>query len=222
MGMKYRPSANRHSSCDKAQPEESQVRAITRKDLSTENISTRIITHPVAELSKHVKTSSIDAIITEPPCKEEDIDLFDHLGDFARHALKDGAPCVVIAGTRYLPDFIEMLHAHLDYCWTLSFNVAHGVYESMGPRIDTWWKPILVFTKGEPNLKPFSDCADSLESIVEAFSYKGEILCDPFCNSGSIAKTCLNKERSFVGSDIAIEKTGALKETLQPRKCLSE
>ena len=204
-------SANRHSN--------SQA---SRKDLPTEGISTRIITHPVAELSKYVDPSSIDVIITEPPCKEEDIDLFDHLGDFARHALKVGAPCVVIAGNQFLPDFIEMLHAHLDYCWTLSFSAAQGVYEATGGRIDAGWKPILVFTKGEPNLKPFSDCADSVESIVEAFSYKGETICDPFCNDGSIGKVCLSKERSFVGSDIDIEKTGALKETLRPGKCLSE
>ena len=198
-------SANRHSN--------SQA---SRKDLPIEGIPTRIITHPVAELSKHVEPSSIDVIITEPPCKEEDIDLFDHLGDFARHSLKAGAPCVVIAGNRFLPDFIEMLRAHLDYCWTLSFNAAQGVYEAMGAQINTGWNPILVFTNGEANLKPFSDCADSLESIVEAFSYIGETICDPFCSDGSIGKVCLEKKRGFVGSDIAIEKTQVLKEILRP------
>ncbi|MDP6704447.1 MAG: ParB N-terminal domain-containing protein, partial [archaeon] len=71
-------SANRHSSCNKAQPKETQE-AVPREDLSIDGISTRIITHPIAELSKYVNPSSIDVIITEPPCKEEDIDLFDQL-----------------------------------------------------------------------------------------------------------------------------------------------
>lgn len=92
------------------------------KDLKPEILSVppkelfkRIITHPIDELYRYVNAGSIDVIITEPPCKEEDIDLFDKLGDFARHALKDGGICVAIAGNRFLPDFIEMLHAHLDY-----------------------------------------------------------------------------------------------------------
>ena len=198
--------------------EESQVEALAREDIFKEDVSTRIITHPIGDLSKYVESNSVDVIITEPPCKEEDIDLFDQLGDFARHALKDGAPCVVIAGNQFLPDFIEMMRAHLDYCWTLSFNAARGVYESMSTNIETAWKPILVFTKGEPNLKPFSDCANSLESIVESFSYIGETICDPFCNNGSIGKVCLKKKRSFVGSDISIEKTQVLKDILQPEK----
>ena len=215
-------SVNRHSSCDEPSStgklEKAGIPVVERKNVPDKPLSTRIITHPIAELSKYVNPSSIDVIITEPPCKEEDIDLFDQLGDFARHALKFGAPCVVIAGNQFLPDFIEMLHAHLDYCWTLSFNSAQGVYESMGANIEMGWKPILVFTKGEPNLKPLSDCADSLEDIVEAFSYVEETICDPFCSDGSIGKVCLNKNRGFIGSDIAIEKTLALKEILHPGK----
>ena len=200
------------------QPKKPQVKAISRKELSTEDIFTRIVTHPIDDLHRFVDPDTIDVIITEPPCKEEDIDLFDKLGDFARHALKAGAPCVVIAGNQFLPDFIEMLRAHLDYCWTLSFNASQGFYEAMGAAVDTGWKPILVFSKGEPNLKPFSDCADSLEDIVESFSYVGETICDPFCNNGSIGRVCLEKRRSFIGSDISIEKTLALKESLQLKK----
>jgi len=184
---------------------------VPRKDLPTEGISIRIISYPIADLSKHVKPDSIDLIITEPPCKEEDIDLFDQLGEFARHALKDGAPCVVISGNRFLPDFIEMLRANLDYCWTLSFNSAEGVYEALGASIDTRWKPILVFSKGEPNLKAFADVFGSLEEIVESMSYEGETICDPFCGEGSIGKICLEKKRGFIGSDIDVEKTLALK-----------
>lgn len=200
------------------QSKKTQEKVEPRGNLPTDVISTRIITHPIADLSKHVDPGSVDVIITEPPCKEEDIDLFDQLGDFARHALKEGAPCVVISGNAFLPDFIELLRAHLDYCWTLSFSAAQGVYEVLSTNIETRWKPILVFSKGAPNLKPFSDCTDSLASIVESFSYVGETICDPFCGEGFIGKICLDQKRSFVGSDIDVEKTLALKEILQPRK----
>jgi hypothetical protein len=200
------------------QTQETQTKAVPRGKLSTEGISTRIIPYPIADLSKHVKPDSIDLIITEPPCKEADIDLFDQLGEFARHALKEGSPCVVISGNRFLPDFIEMLRAHLDYCWTLSFKAAEGVYEALGATIDTRWKPVLVFSKGEPNLKAFADVFGSMEEIIESMSYEGETIYDPFCGEGSIGKICLEKKRDFIGSDIDVEKTLALKDLLQPKE----
>ena len=199
------------------QPKEPQVKAVPTKDLSTEDVFTRIITHPIDELPRFVDPDTIDVIITEPPCKEEDIDLFDKLGDFARHALKDGGICVAICGNRFLPDFIEMLRAHLDYVWTGSFKATQREYGLPSGTVTATWNPVLIFSKGETNLKSFEDVFDSLEHLVGEMSYQGETICDPFCGEGSIGEVCLEKKRSFVGSDIDSEKTLALKETLQPK-----
>jgi len=172
----------------------------------------RIITHPIDDLHRYVDADSIDMIITEPPCKEEDIDLFDHLGDFARHALKDGGICVVIAGNRYLIDFMEMLRAHLDYVWTLSLDATARRYELPSGTVIKLWKPVLIFSKGTAQLKKtFSDVKESIENIVHAFSDGGDVVCDPFCNNGGISKLCVENGRSLIANDINISKTEALK-----------
>jgi hypothetical protein len=205
-----------------SEAKETQVKIMPRKDLPTEGIFTRIITHPISELRKFVEASSVDLIITEPPCKEEHIDLFDQLGDFSRHALKEGAPCVVIAGIEFLFDFLEMLSAHLDICWTLSFMQPESVCEAPGRTVKSSWKPVLIFTKGSYNGDVFSDVVldpfTGIDQLVDAFSYHGETVCDPFCNQGAIGRSCLSKGRSFVGSDIDVEKTLALKEALETKK----
>ena len=191
------------------------------KDLKPEILSVppkelfkRIITHPIDDLHRYVDAGSIDVIITEPPCKEEDIDLFDKLGDFARHALKDGGLCVVIAGNRFLPDFIEMLHAHLDYVWLLSLDATARRYEAPSGDITKLWKPVLIFSKGETQMKTFSDIKESVENIVHTFSNAGDAVCDPFCNRGEIVKICVEQCRSLLASDMDIAKTEALKEVL--------
>jgi hypothetical protein len=174
----------------------------------------RIITHPIADLHRYVDADSIDMIITEPPCKEEDIDLFDQLGDFARHALKDGGICVVISGNRYSIDFMEMLHAHLDYVWTLSLDAAARRYEAPSGSVIKLWKPVLIFSKGSLQLKIFSDVKESVENIVHTFSNAGDVVCDPFCNQGGISKICVENGRSLIANDIDISKTEALKGVL--------
>lgn len=200
------------------QPKEVARKAVSRKNLPERELFTRIVTHPIDELHRFVDPDTIDVIITEPPCKEEDIDLFDKLGDFARHALKDGGICVAICGNRYFVDFAEMLRAHLDYVWMGNLKAVQCEYELPGGTITATWNPVLIFSKGERSLKPFEDGFDSLEKLVEALTYQGETICDPFCGEGSIGEVCLEKKRSFVGSDIDVEKTLALKETLQPKK----
>ena len=209
---------NNFNSVVTEQPKEPQVKAVPRKDLSTQDIFRRIVTHPIDELHRFVDPDTIDVIITEPPCKEEDIDLFDKLGDFARHALKDGGICVAICGNRYFIDFAEMLRAHLDYVWMGNLKAIQREYELPGGTVTATWNPVLIFSKGETSLKPFEDGFDSLENLVEALTYQGETICDPFCGEGSIGEVCLEKKRSFVGSDIDVEKTLALKEILQSKK----
>ena len=181
---------------------------------SPKKIFKRVITHPIDELHRFVDSDSVDVIITEPPCKEEDIELFDHLGDFVRHALKDGGVCMVICGNRFLPDFIEMLRAHLDYVWTVSLDSSAVKYESPSGHINKLWKPALVFSKGTPQMKTFSDVKNDVENIMHTFTGGGDVVCDPFCNYGQIAKFCVENGRSIIASDMDVEKTDALKKLL--------
>ena len=174
----------------------------------------RVITHPIDNLHRYVDADSIDMIITEPPFKEEDIDLFDQLGNFARHALKEGGICVVISGNRYLIDFMEMLHAHLDYVWTLSLDASARRYEAHIGTVIKLWKPVLIFSKGIPQMKTFSDVKESIENIIHTFSNGGDAVCDPFCNHGGISKICVENGRSLIANDIDISKTNALKGVL--------
>jgi len=53
-------------------------------------------------------------------------------------------------------------------------------------------------TKGYPTEKPVS----LMEIFVKQSSETGEIVCDPFFGSGSVAVACQNLNRSFIGTDI--------------------
>lgn len=188
-----------------------EVEFVIKKECS-KKLFNRIITHPIDELHRFVDPGSVDVIITEPPCKEEDIDLFDELGDFARHALKDGGVCITICENRHLIDFMEMLRAHLDYVWLVSLDTDAVKYEAPNGYINKLWKPVLVFSKGNPQMKTFSDVKNDVENIVQSFSDRGDIICDPFCNEGEIAKICVENSRSLVASDMDVAKTDTLKD----------
>lgn len=60
------------------------------------------------------------------------------------------------------------------------------------------FKPV----QGKNKLHDYEKPVDLLKYLIEASSYKDEIVCDPFTGSGSIAVACIRKGRNFIGMDI--------------------
>ena len=204
---------------------------------SNESENYQIIQSSISDLKKHIKPNSIDAIITDPPYPEEYISLFDQLGEFASYALKDGAPCVVMTGQAYLGEYINLLSKNLDYHWTLAYMLPGSTAQIWGRRVGNTWKPVLLFSKGKFDWTFFQDSlvspkpskdhhewgqsVEGFQQLVQRFSMKDGLVCDPFCGAGTTGPACLKEGRHFVGADIDEESIYKTQTRLADLECLN-
>lgn len=207
------------------QEERQEVFVKTEVDLTHYNIYLCDIT----DLSSHVAANSVDVIITDPPYPQEFLHVYDALGKFAAHALKPGGSLIAMVGQSYLPSILSMLNRHLDYHWMLAYLTPGGQSAQLWQRkVNTFWKPLLWFTKGDYSGDWIGDVCKSnvndndkdhhhwgqsesgMLDIIERFSLPGQLICDPFVGGGTTAVVAASSKRYFVGCDIeaaCVEKT---------------
>ncbi len=143
-----------------------------------------------------------------------------------------------MVGQSYLPEIVERLSEHLAYHWTLAYVTPGGQSAQLWQRkVNTFWKPVLVFTNGDYAGEWFGDVARSdvndndkrfhhwgqsesgTADLMERLSKPGEMVVDPFVGGGTTAVVAAATGRRFLGSDLerkAIETaTYRLKEMAQ-------
>ena len=103
------------------------------------------------EVYKQMPAGSIDAIITDPPYPKEYLPLFAKLPEIANHVLRPGGVLAVMSGQSYLPEIYASFDG-LDYLWTMAYLTPGAENRIWARSIRTHWKPILVFSKGEPTI----------------------------------------------------------------------
>lgn len=164
---------------------------------------------------------TVDAIITDPPYPEQFLPLFDGLGEIAERVLKPGGICAAMVGQSYLPQIIEALGRHLNYHWTLAYLTPGGQAVQLWQRkVNTFWKPVLVYVKGEYAGDWLGDVTKSdvndndkqhhhwgqsesgMADLIGRLSKPGQLICDPFLGGGTTAVVAHEMGRSFVGCDI--------------------
>jgi hypothetical protein len=91
-----------------------------------------------------------DWVITDPPYSREFLPAFDLLGRVSAHVLKPGGSLLCMSGQTYLPNVMTALAACLSYRWMLAYLTPGGQSAQIFPcRVNTFWKPVLWFFKGE-------------------------------------------------------------------------
>jgi site-specific DNA-methyltransferase (adenine-specific) len=181
---------------------------------------------------------SIDFIITDPPYPREFLPLYGELSKLAARVLKPGGSLVVMCGQSYLPDVIAELSREMKYHWCMAYITPGGQSPQLwGKRTNTFWKPVLWFTKGDyagdyigdvfksppnDNDKRFHEWGQSLggfKEIVERFTYPGQTILDPFLGGGTTGIASVTTGRFFIGTDTdgdSIEiARGRIRETLE-------
>lgn len=186
----------------------------------------------VADLSRHVQADSVDCIITDPPYPKEFLSVYGDLAAFASYALKPGGSLVVMVGQSYLQELLERLSSTgLTYQWTCAYLTPGGQSPQLWQRkVNTFWKPLLWFVKGEytgdwigdvcksdvnNNDKRKHDWGQSesgIADVFERFTKPGQLICDPFVGGGTTAIVAMEMERRFVGGDIDKSCVVALEE----------
>ena len=172
---------------------------------------------------------SVDLVLTDPPYPAEYLPLYSDLGYMASQCLKDGGVLAAMVGQSYLPDIISRLSEHLTYHWTIGYFTPGGQSVQLWQRkVNTFWKPVLVFTKGDYIGDWFGDVAKSdvndndkrfhywgqsesgTGDLMDRLSKPGDMVVDPFVGGGTTAIVAALTGRRFLGCDLdktAIETT---------------
>lgn len=188
-----------------------------------------------------IPNNSVDFIITDPPYPAEYIPLYGDLSRLAARVLKPGGSLLVMCGQSYLPQVMAQLCTAMSYHWCMVYSTPGGQSPQLfHKRVNTFWKPILWFTKGEyrgdyvgdvlksppnDNDKRYHEWGQSLGgmcNIVERFSNPGDIILDPFMGGGTTGVAAVTMGRKFIGADIAqknldISKKRILEEYINAR-----
>ena len=132
-------------------------------------------------------------------------------------------------GQSYLPEIMAMMAGKLKYQWVAAYLTPGGQAVQLWDRkVNTFWKPLLWFVKGEyegdwigdvsksnpnDNDKRFHHWGQSesgMADIIKRFSSVGELILDPFVGGGTTGAVALEMGRKFIGADAEIgevEKT---------------
>lgn len=178
----------------------------------------RLIHSPIETLE--IEPNSIDQIITDPPYGAEYLPLYETLVQRAAVWLKPGGSLIVMTGQSYLPAIIATLSRYLTYQWILAYLTPGGQAAQLWERnINTFWKPVLWFVKGEykgawlgdvvksetnDNQKGQHDWQQSESGMCDLMgrvSKMGDLILDPFCGSGTTGVVAVRLKRKFIGSD---------------------
>jgi len=193
----------------------------------------RLITSSVEALAAQVEHASIDWIITDPPYPKEYINVYGDLSMLAESVLKPGGSLLVMAGQSYLPEVIDQLSTSLRYHWALAYLTPGGQAPHLFDRkVNTFWKPVLWFTKGQyhgatvgdvvksavnDNDKRFHHWGQSesgIAELIEKFTKPGDMILDPFVGGGSTAAVAVTLGRQFIGADISADAISMTKARL--------
>ena len=181
----------------------------------------RLFVSDIREGLKDIPDASIDAIITDPPYSREYIPLYGELSQVASRVLKPNGSLVVMSGQSYLSEVMSELGRNMIYHWTLSYLTPGGKSPQLfHKRVNTFWKPLLWYVKGEyrgdyigdvlkspvnANEKDYHEWGQSLGGmleIVERLTNPGDIILDPFLGGGTTGIAAMSKGRKFIGTDI--------------------
>lgn len=164
-----------------------------------------------------LEAESIDEIITDPPYPQEYLPLYEELAVFSLRVLKPGGSLLVMVGQSYLPEIIHALGKHLKYHWTIAYLTPGPVTQIWQRKVNTSWKPVLWFVKGEYQGDWIGDVCKSdyldkrfhewgqsesgMADIVTRFSKPNDLILDPFCGGGATGVVALRLKRRFIGVD---------------------
>lgn len=174
-----------------------------------------------SDLAYQLEEESIDVIVTDPPYPKEYLPLYEILAKLAARVLKPGGSLFVMIGQSYLPEVLAKMTPYMNYHWTLAYLTPGGQSAQLWQRkVNTFWKPVLWFVKGNyegkwigdvtksatnDNDKRFHDWGQSesgMADLIERVSIPGDIVLDPFLGGGTTGIVAVRMGRRFIGIDI--------------------
>lgn len=166
-----------------------------------------------------LRPNSVNLIATDIPYGAEFLPEIAELSEFAANVLVEGGIFLTYSGQYHLPKVLSGFEKHLQYRWTMALVWNDDANRIRPLRLMSKWKPVLVFSKGKwQNQIPWCDVLTvakkeksdhewqqglhGVESLVNAFSNPGDLVCDPLAGAFTTAVACYRTGRKFVGSDV--------------------
>lgn len=202
------------------------IKTAVPAELAEATLDDRVVLYCADAIEKmsELPESSVDAIITDPPYPKEYLPLYEGLAIQAARILKPNGSLVVMSGQYYLPEILALMTPHIRYHWLLSYMTPGAIGQQFGREVNTSWKPILWFIKGNKPINWIGDVVKSdyldknyhtwgqsesgFAALVEKFSNPGDTVLDPFLGGGTTAVVCYKMNRRFIGIDNVQENLG--------------
>lgn len=218
---------------DEAEAEVLRLEQERQKQAAIEAVLSHIHHGDFREVCQRFEPGSIDAIITDPPYPEQFLSLYGDLAKEAARLLKPGGSLLVMCGQSYFPQILEQMCPHLNYHWLISYQTPGGQSPQIWPRkINTFWKPVIWFVKGEyagdwhgdviksevnDNDKRYHHWGQSesgIDQFITKFTAAGDVILDPFMGGCTTGLVSLLNNRKFIGIDSDAEAVKVSKERL--------
>jgi hypothetical protein len=180
----------------------------------------RLIQAPLTALLNE-PAGSVDIICTDPPYPQEFLPLYAELSRVGAHLLRPGGVLICMCGQTWLPEVIAGLSTALNYHWLIAYLTPGGQAAQNFPRrANAFFKPVLIYTKGEYAGDWFGDVARSdtnandkehhhwgqsvsgMRNLMQRFVRPGHVVVDPFLGGGTTAVVALALGASFIGCDV--------------------
>ncbi len=198
-----------------------------KKEQITEQAKTIILPNSIQllppgdfmEIGTCIQDNSVSLIFTDPPYQEEQLLLWTHLSSFAQRVLTPGGILLAYSGQLFLPKVLDALTQHLEYCWLLGVQHTGGHIQIWKHTLWNDWKPIVMFSKGEPlahdwlmdlyrgdkgdkAVHEWSQGEGEAAYFIEKLTKPGQLIVDPMCGSGTILRAAHKLHRHSIGIEV--------------------
>ena len=169
----------------------------------------------IAELPDLVGPESIDAVMSDPPYAA--LEAYSVLAEVSAQILKPHGTLLAMSGLYHLPEVLNQMREHLDYHWTISYNLGDASQMIFPRGLATKWKPIAWFQKGsyegphavdriqgdgaDKDFHVWGQDVAGMAKLVEMITPPGQIVADPYLGGGTTALAALGTDRLFIGCD---------------------
>lgn len=172
----------------------------------------------------------VDLIFTDPPYGQDAVPVYGDLARMAQYCLKPGGSLVCFVGHVSLESVMLQIHevlkelpedgTNLRYWWIIAMFHSGPTSKVFARNVIADFKPLLWYVKGNKSIantvirdvivskKPdkamhvWAQSTVEAEYIINALTYEGGIVKDPFMGSGTTGVAALNCKRQFIGVEM--------------------